>query len=194
APSGRVSSSRISVVLPAPRKPVTTVTGMRAPRGRRCRRPNGLASLPAKGSDICRQLVQRKNACNLSLRPSRRARRALLRMRSVVDGIKKEPHPERERSEQSKDAFTLIQFTPVDLYYRVHRSGDRAAETWVPAFAGTTSLGTSEIHFQCIEAASMAVDGVDDGAVIDEDVVDLAGASRRIRHLRHEIGDFFRLI
>src|SRR6266404_8498361 len=50
APSGRASNSRINVVLPAPRNPVTTVTGMRAPRGRRCRRPNGLASLPAKGS------------------------------------------------------------------------------------------------------------------------------------------------
>src|SRR5262249_30612548 len=57
AASGFVSNSRINVVLPAPRKPVTTVTGRRAPRGRRCRRPNGLASRLVKGSDIRFQLV-----------------------------------------------------------------------------------------------------------------------------------------
>ena len=39
APSGVVRKRRSSVVLPAPRKPVTTVTGMRAPRSRFCRRP-----------------------------------------------------------------------------------------------------------------------------------------------------------
>jgi len=44
--------------LAGPRNPVTTVTGMRAPRGRRCRRPNGLASLPANGSDIGIQLAR----------------------------------------------------------------------------------------------------------------------------------------
>src|SRR5438874_12906222 len=56
APSGFASNSRISVVLPEPRTPVTTVTGMRAPRGRRCRRPNGLASVPANGSAVAGDL------------------------------------------------------------------------------------------------------------------------------------------
>src|SRR5215510_2908998 len=40
-PSGVARKRRTSVVLPAPRKPVTIVTGMRAPRARFCRRPNG---------------------------------------------------------------------------------------------------------------------------------------------------------
>src|SRR6516164_2335615 len=43
-PSGETRKRRIKVVLPAPRKPVTTVTGMRAPRSRLSRRPNGPAS------------------------------------------------------------------------------------------------------------------------------------------------------
>ncbi len=41
APSGVVRKLRISVVFPAPRKPVTIVTGIFAPRSRFCRRPNG---------------------------------------------------------------------------------------------------------------------------------------------------------
>src|SRR5580704_15584595 len=122
APSGRASNSRIKVVLPAPRKPVTTVTGMRAPRGRRCRRPNGLASLPTKGSDTGLQLVHRTTK-----------------------------------------------------------------HTGVP-------VKDSEIHFHRVEPAGVAVDGIDDGAVVDEHVVDLAGAGRGVRHLRHEIGDFLRLV
>src|ERR1700686_3771576 len=52
----------------------------------------------------------------------------------------------------------------------------------------------SELHFEAIEAADMAVDGIDDSAVVDEHVVDLAGAGRRARHLRHEIGDLLRLV
>jgi len=50
APSGVFSNSRTSVVLPEPRNPVTIDTGTRAPRARRWRRPNGLASLPAKSA------------------------------------------------------------------------------------------------------------------------------------------------
>src|SRR5690349_359404 len=49
APSGLSSSARIKVVLPEPRKPVTTVTGRRGPRERFRRRPKGSASFPAKG-------------------------------------------------------------------------------------------------------------------------------------------------
>ena len=40
-PSGDARKRRTSVVLPAPRKPVTMVTGSRDPRSRFCRRPNG---------------------------------------------------------------------------------------------------------------------------------------------------------
>ena len=40
APSGVARKRLSSVVLPAPRKPVSTVTGMRAPRSRLSRRPN----------------------------------------------------------------------------------------------------------------------------------------------------------
>jgi len=42
----------------------------------------------------------------------------------------------------------------------------------------------SEIHFQGVEAADMAVDAEHDAAVVDEDVVDLAGAGRRVWPLR----------
>ena len=47
-PSGVARKRRTSVVLPAPRKPVTIVTGIRAPRSRFCRRPNGPASREGK--------------------------------------------------------------------------------------------------------------------------------------------------
>ena len=40
----------------------------------------------------------------------------------------------------------------------------------------------------------MAVDGIDDLAVVDERVVDLAGAGRGVRHLRHKIGHLLRLV
>ncbi len=43
APSGDLRKRRISVVFPAPRNPVTTVTGTRAPRSRLSLRPNGPA-------------------------------------------------------------------------------------------------------------------------------------------------------
>jgi hypothetical protein len=41
APSGVDRNWRTRVVFPAPRNPVTTVTGIRVPRSRRSRRPNG---------------------------------------------------------------------------------------------------------------------------------------------------------
>jgi hypothetical protein len=43
--------------LPEPRKPVTTVTGMRAPRTRRWRRPNGIASA-VENSSVLADIVQ----------------------------------------------------------------------------------------------------------------------------------------
>jgi len=52
SPSGEARNRRISVVLPAPKKPVTTVTGIRAPRSRFSLRPNGLASREGKRSRI----------------------------------------------------------------------------------------------------------------------------------------------
>src|ERR1700737_1031560 len=60
APSGLSSSARINVVLPEPRKPVTTVTGSRGPRGRFRRRPKGSASFPAKGAPEPRSEVHLK--------------------------------------------------------------------------------------------------------------------------------------
>src|SRR5580658_8489410 len=50
APSGRARRARIKVVLPAPRKPVTAITGRRGPRARRWRRPNGDAPFPANSA------------------------------------------------------------------------------------------------------------------------------------------------
>ena len=40
----------------------------------------------------------------------------------------------------------------------------------------------------------MAVDAEHDAAIVDEHVVDLAGAGRRVRDLRREIRDFLRLV
>src|SRR5437660_3315188 len=51
-PSGDSRNRRISVVLPAPRKPVTTVTGIRAPRSRLSLRPNKPASREGKRSSM----------------------------------------------------------------------------------------------------------------------------------------------
>ena len=65
-PSGVARKRRTSVVLPAPRKPVTMVTGMRAPRARFCRRPNGPASREGKRSSIGsdrRRRVGKARAC-----------------------------------------------------------------------------------------------------------------------------------
>jgi hypothetical protein len=44
----------------------------------------------------------------------------------------------------------------------------------------------SEIHFQNVEAADVAIDGVDDGAFVDEHVIylDDAGRSARRDHQR----------
>ena len=52
APSGVSRNRRTSVVLPAPRNPVTMVTGIRAPRSRFCRRPNGPASREGNRSSM----------------------------------------------------------------------------------------------------------------------------------------------
>jgi len=49
----------------------------------------------------------------------------------------------------------------------------------------------SKIHLEAIEPADEAVDGEDDAAVVDKDLVELARAERGARHFRHEIGDFF---
>src|SRR5579863_5968369 len=104
-PSGDFRNRRISVVLPAPRNPVTTVTGILAPRSRFCRRPNGLAS----------------------------------------------------------------------------REGNRSSK--------------SEIHFEDVEPADVAIDRVDDLPLVDEDVVHLDGAGWRAGgRRRHEDADFLGLI
>src|SRR5215470_4161014 len=107
APSGLASSALIKVVLPEPRKPVTTVTGRRGPRGRLRRRPKGSASVPAKGA----------------------------------------PGP------------------------------------------------TSEVHFKRVEPSDMAVDGIDDGAFVDEHIVYLDRPGwRALGRGRDEIADLLRLV
>src|SRR5271167_4645409 len=107
APSGLPSSARIRVVLPDPRKPVTTMTGSRGPRGRLRRRPKSGGSCPAKGA-------------------------------------------------------------PGAL---------------------------SEVHLKRVEPSDMAVDGIDDGALVDEDVVNLDRPGRSaLGGCRDKIADLLRLI
>src|SRR4029453_14732966 len=53
----------------------------------------------------------------------------------------------------------------------------------------------SKIHLQDVEAADVAIDGVDDLALVDEDVVELNGAGgRHWRRRRHEHADLLRLV
>jgi len=51
-PSGDARNRCSSVVLPLPRNPLTTVTGILAPRSRLSRRPNGPASREGKRSSM----------------------------------------------------------------------------------------------------------------------------------------------
>src|SRR5439155_26482543 len=51
-PSGESRKRRTSVVFPAPRNPVTIVTGSRDPRSRFCRRPKRPASADGKRSKM----------------------------------------------------------------------------------------------------------------------------------------------
>ena len=53
----------------------------------------------------------------------------------------------------------------------------------------------SEVHFEGIEASDMTIDGVDDLALVDKDIVDLDRSARRpLRSGGHEIADFGRLV
>src|SRR5437762_4351516 len=107
APSGLASRARIKVVLPEPRKPVTTTTGSRGPRGRFWRRPKSGASFPAKSA---------------------------------------------------------------------------------PG-------SPSEVHFKRVETSDMTVDGINDGALVNEHVVYLDRPGRRaLGRRRNEIADFLRLV
>ena len=51
-PSGVSRKRRTSVVFPAPRNPVTMITGSREPRSRFCRRPKRVAVEEGKRSKI----------------------------------------------------------------------------------------------------------------------------------------------
>ena len=53
----------------------------------------------------------------------------------------------------------------------------------------------SKIHFQNVEPADVAIDSIDDGALVDEDVIHLDDAGRSAgRRRRHEDADFLWLI
>src|SRR5712671_2079005 len=87
-PSGVSKKCFTSVVLPAPRNPVTTVTGIRAPRSRLSRRPKRPAAGEGKSSCMTYFTLPRlrgrvgegETACTCARRlaPSRRASRASL--------------------------------------------------------------------------------------------------------------------
>src|SRR6516164_8131573 len=122
APCAVARKRRTSVVFPAPRNPVTMVTGMRAPRAR------------------------------LSLRPNEPASREGKRSSNAPPGT-------------------------------------------LPALAIMLRGLGSKIHFQNVEPADVAVDGVDDLALVDEYVVELNGTGRRHgRRRRDEHPHFLRLV
>src|SRR4051812_28662808 len=154
-PSGVLRNRCTSVVLPAPRKPVTTVTGMRAPRARFCRRPNGPASREGKRSSM------------LPCPGCGAARSALV-------------PPARLRASSTR-------YGGAPLIRDRHRLGvwnDPGSAAHHCAPRGATCCagpGTqpSEIHLQDVEPAGVAVDAVDDLALVDEHVVDLDRAGGR---------------
>ena len=164
APSGVARKRRTSVVLPAPRKPVTTVTGMRAPRARLSRRPNGPASREGKRSSMAQP--RRVPDCGAAAKccaadpgpvPASNARRSRVR-------------------ERSRCALRCARVTSATArLYAVRRAA---------------APGSSEIHLQDVQPADVAVDGVDDLALVDEHVVDLDRAGgRHRRRRRHEHAD-----
>src|SRR5271169_291689 len=71
----------------------------------------------------------------------------------------------------------------------------RRPNSGASAPANRDSGPVSEIHFERVEAADMAVDGIDDLALVDEHVVDLDRSARRARRrFGDEIADLGRLI
>ena len=73
SPSGVARKRRTSVVLPAPRKPVTMVTGIFAPRARLSLRPNGPASREGKRSSNAPPAFAARLSMRQARQPSRSA-------------------------------------------------------------------------------------------------------------------------
>src|SRR5262249_41796945 len=140
SPMGLARNRRTNVVLPAPRKPVTTITGSLAPR-----------------------------AC-LSLRPNRPASR------------------EGKRSSIDFRLTPLSRCAPLPASAGPGR-GSR------PSSRPANATPHSKIHLQDVKTADVAIDRIDDLALVDEDVVELDGAGRRHRwRWWHEHPDLLRLI
>src|SRR5450759_4804970 len=67
------------------------------------------------------------------------------------------------------------------------RRGSRPVLTVIPS--------ALEIHFKRVEAPGKTVDGIDDTAIIDKNVVELDRArARHLRCARHEVRDLLRLV
>src|SRR5438309_9169056 len=81
----------------------------------------------------------------------------------------------------------------VTFDYRDYESAPIMTCRWQVSIGADLFAFLLEIHFECVEAADMAVDTEHDTAIVDEHVVDLARTGRRVRHLRREIRDFLRL-
>ena len=98
SPSGRARKRRSSVVFPAPRKPVRTVTGIFAPRACLSLRPKGSVSREGKRSSMVSPLAHPERAAEALHRPHASRRRAtarLLSMRAALSPVRavKNPSP-----------------------------------------------------------------------------------------------------
>src|SRR5262249_50073583 len=143
-PSGVDRKRRTRVVLPAPRKPVTTVTGMRAPRARFCRRPKGPASRDWKRSSAG-MAPEQLRALD---RHARHTQSSLRRLRKLVCAA---GHPRLSCRKQDVDGRDKPGHD--DCGWAFCQRKPRCVR--------------SEIHLQDVEPAREAVDRVDDLALVD---------------------------
>ena len=74
-------------------------------------------------------------------------------------------------------------------------TGSRLASGSTVVDVRALATDVTERHLEDVQAAGEAIDGIDDAALVDVDVVQLDRAGRRQRRrARHEVGDFLRLI
>src|SRR6266508_3086030 len=189
SPAGLARKRRSSVVLPATRKPVTTVTGFFAQRARLSLRPKGPASREGKRSSMTLSATRPRARCAPSPRFSNRTR--VYPSSVTITGRSRIYPTSAER---------------VGVRGPCYRGASAPHPTPLPVNTGRGSRPTSrhaciergprsKIHLQDVEAADVAVDGVDDLALVDEHVVELDGAGRRHRRRRrHENADLLRLV
>src|SRR3984893_12243516 len=166
-PSGVLRKRCTSVVFPAPRNPVTMVTGMRAPRARLSLRPNRPASREGRMSSISWTCVSRMRCSAARAQALSDLRRKWCAAVHRWSGTA--TNSERRRGRKVPGLQRIMS-----------RAGGRAQINVGALLMLRCAPDTgSKIHLQNVEAADVAIDGVDDLALVHEHVVELHGGGRR---------------